>query len=78
MPDADFKEIGRMPVSDTTEVVLSEVYRDKELRGFTIGKYITTLTYTGFAKGAVYIPEDLLPDFLKLFPKDDLQLALPD
>lgn len=73
--DSPFKEIARLRTSNMVEVVLSEVYYDDKLTGYSLNKYVTTEEYTGFSKG-VYIPEDLLIEFLKLFPQGDLQSAL--
>jgi len=73
----EFKEIGRIRTSDSVEVVLSELYRDGKHVGFSLNKYVTSEEYTGFGKG-VYIPEDLFIEFLKIFPKEDLQLALEE
>ena len=75
MQKSDFKEIGRVRTSDSIEVVLSELYRDGKFRGYSITKYVTSDEYTGWSKG-VFIPEDMIIDFLKLFPKDDLEFAL--
>ena len=73
--ESPFKEIGRLQTSDAVEIVLSGVYRDDKLTGYSLNKYVTSEQYTGFGKG-VYIPEDLLIEFLKLFSKGDLQSAL--
>ena len=75
MQKSDFKEVGRVRTSDSTEVVLSELYRDRKFTGYSITKYVTSDEYTGWSKG-VYIPEDMIIDFLKLSPKDDLEFAL--
>lgn len=78
MPNnAEYKEIGRVRVSDKVEVVLSEVHRNDKLQGFSLNKYVTSDEYTGFGKG-VFIPDDKLIDFLKLFGPEDLQYALDD
>jgi len=75
--EVKFKEIGRIPISATTELVLSEVHKEDKLTGYSITKYITSTSYTGFSKG-VYIPEDYLIEFLKLFSKENLEYALDD
>ena len=77
MTNGEFKEVGRIVVSDTTEVVLSELHNDDKLIGYTINKYVTSEKFTGFAKGA-YIPVDMMIDFLKLFPKEMLEDALEE
>lgn len=77
MPNPVFKEVGRCSTSDTIDVVLSEVYREEKLVGHTLNKYVTTEAFTGFSKG-VFIPDDLTVEVLKLFPKEDLKLALED
>jgi len=71
-----FKELGRVQTSDSIQVVVSEVYGDdKKLAGFSINKYIESERYTGFTKG-VYVPADMLPDFLRIFGEEDLKFAL--
>jgi len=70
-----FTELGRLQTTDSTQIVLSQVYRDGSCQGLSISKFITTDKYTGFGKG-VYIPLADSPDFLHLFPKDDLQDAV--
>ncbi len=75
MPDIDFKELGRLPISDSTTLVLSETKKEDRVIGLSVTKYIVSEKYTGFSKG-IYIPEDSLIEFLKLFPKEDLQSAL--
>jgi len=70
-----FKEVGRLRTTDTTELVLSEVHSGEKLRGYAVSKYVTSEEYTGWSKG-IFIPEDLLIEFLMLFDKEDLELAL--
>lgn len=62
-----FVEVSRLRVSDSTEVVLSQVVPndDGEVSGVNINTYITSNRYTGFAKG-VFIPTDKVEDFKKL------------
>ena len=63
----EFKEINRIPISDSTEIVISEMNKNGKLYGYAVNKYITSEKYTGFAKG-ITIPLDKLQDFLKSFP----------
>lgn len=74
MPKPDFKEVDRIKVSDTTDIVLSEVYREEKMTGYSLNKYIKTEDYTGYSRG-IFIPDDMVAEFLKLFPKDILELA---
>jgi len=62
-----FVEVSRVRVSDSTEVVLSQVVPndDGEVSGVNINPYITSNRYTGFGKG-VFIPTDKVDDFKKL------------
>uniref|UniRef100_A0A6M3MDL0 Uncharacterized protein n=1 Tax=viral metagenome TaxID=1070528 RepID=A0A6M3MDL0_9ZZZZ len=62
-----FVEVSRVKVSDSTEVVLSQVIpnNDGEVSGVNINTYITSDRYTGFTKG-VFIPTDKVEDFKKL------------
>ena len=71
---ASFKEIGRIKTSNSATIVISETYREGKLVGYNINKWIDTETFTGFTKG-IFIPKDLLTNFLILFPKDSLELA---
>lgn len=71
-----FEEIGRIQTNDTTYIVISNMSDDKEHRGYTIGKYIESEAYTGFAKGGVSISDDNIVEFLKLFGKENLKEAL--
>lgn len=62
-----FVEMSRLRVSDSTEVVLSQVVpnNDGEVSGVNINTYITSDRYTGFTKG-VFIPTDKAEDFKKM------------
>jgi len=68
----EYKEIGRISVSDSTYIVLSSVHSDGELKGYNISKFISTEHYTGFAKGGISIPADSLEDFLGTFSKVEI------
>lgn len=71
---AEFKEIGRLQISDTVDMVLSEVHKEGKLSGYNINRYVNAEGFQGFTKG-IQIPDDMLTDFLKLFPKENLTLA---
>jgi len=62
-----FVEVSRLRVSDSTEVVLSQVVPNDDgvVSGVNINTYITSNRYTGFAKG-IFIPTDKVEDFKKL------------
>lgn len=73
MAEVKFEEIGRVRVSPTTEVVVSTVERpdaasdgSPEIVGISIGKYITTKGYTGFARDSVFIPNEQITKFARL------------
>lgn len=74
-PQGEFKELGRLRTTDSTEVVISQVYRGAECKGISISKFITTEKYVGFGKG-VYLPNEDIASFLKLFPREELQWAI--
>ena len=65
---AEFNEIGRVKVSEATDVVVSKVVEDGELIGVNINKYVTTDKYTGFAKG-VFVPTERIDDFKQLIAR---------
>jgi hypothetical protein len=73
---AEFKEIGRIKVSTSSDVVLSSISEHEgKIIGYSISKFITAKNFTGFAKGTL-IPVDNLPEFLALFPEEKLKEAL--
>lgn len=72
---AEFKEKGRIATSDTTEVVLSEVLKGKDVTGFSTNKFVKSERFEGFTKG-IFIPEDCIQDYLALYDIDDLQSAI--
>lgn len=72
----DFKELGRIKITDSSELILSEISEGKVIKGLNIGKFVTSERYTGFAPGGNFIPGDMVIDFLTLFSREDLELAL--
>lgn len=62
-----FVEVSRVRVSDSTEVVLSQVVPNDDgvVSGVNINTYITSNRYTGFTKG-IFVPTDKVDDFKKL------------
>ncbi len=60
---AQFKEIGRVTVKDSRDIVMSTVTDNGELKGVNINSYIRTKTYTGFTKDGVFVPEDKIEEF---------------
>jgi len=77
MDNGDFKEIGRLKASNTTEVVVSELHRANKIAGYTVTRYIKSEEYEGWSKG-VFVPLDRMVEFLKLFPKEMLEGALEE
>ncbi len=74
----EFKEKGRIKTSDTTDVMISEVWKKGEITGFVTTKYIHKTTEDGFegpTKG-VFIPVDDIQDYLAIFDKFDLEAAI--
>lgn len=66
-PQAQFKQIGSIPVSDTTAVAVSEVHKAGKLIGYNVNKHVQTAKYTGYTAG-VMIPVAKVHQFVKLFP----------
>ena len=63
---AQFQEIGRIKVNDTTDIVVSMVKNDdSEIVGINVNHYITTPRYTGFTK-ATFIPNDKIAELHRL------------
>lgn len=71
---AEFRELNRLSVSDTVDLVLSEVSKEGEMVGYNINRYVNAEGFQGFTKG-IQVPENMLTEFLKLFPKENLTLA---
>lgn len=62
---AEFEEIGRQKLNDTTQLVISTVRANGEITGMNINTYITSQSYTGYAKG-VFIPNHAIAGFINL------------
>lgn len=72
-----FKEIGRIQLTDSRWLVLSELTKDKEVIGLVISKYVESPGYTGFEKGGgTMINAEMTTDFLAMFGKQELEWAL--
>lgn len=65
----EFKEIARTTVNAARDIVVSQVIEDGEVKGYNIGSYVTTKTYTGFTKGGVFVPVEKVQDFKNLVEK---------
>jgi hypothetical protein len=64
---AKFTEVGkRVKVSDTREITASKVTEGKTLKGINMGSYIVTASYTGFAKGGIFVPADKISEFKQM------------
>jgi len=63
---AEFKELGRVRVSDAREIIASQVIEDGEVKGINYNSYITSTRYTGYSKGGVFVPLDKMADFINL------------
>ena len=72
-----FKEKGRVRVTDNSEIVVSDIWEGDKLKALNINKYIVSQKYTGFTQGTP-IPNEMIPSFLALFNKEDLELALAE
>ena len=65
---ATFKEIGRVKASPSTELVLSQVWDGKEMKGLNFNTFITSEKYTGYTKGTL-IPAGSMEQFGELVKK---------
>lgn len=54
-----FNEVGRVAISDKTEVVISNAVENGKKVGITINKFITTDRYTGYGKGIMIPAKDV-------------------
>lgn len=73
---AEFKEIGRCSLTDSEDAILSEMHKpDGTISAYYLTKFITSDKYSGPTKG-IRIPEDMLVEFLKIFPLADLENAV--
>ena len=68
MDNAQFTEVGRVKVSDTTDIVVSRVTENGELMGLSINKWVATKRFTGFVRGAM-VPKDKVGELVKLLQK---------
>lgn len=69
MVEVEFKEVGRVRSSDTTDVVVSEVMKGGKVVGYSINKYVDTDSFTGFTKG-IMVPIGKVEEFLRLFKRE--------
>ena len=76
MAEVNYKEVGRLKLTDSLTVVLTEIYRKEELLSYSLGRYIESDKFTGFRKDPLSIPEEMVVSFLSMFRQEDLQLAL--
>ncbi len=58
-----FKEVKRVKVTDSKDLVVSQVIDGTEVKGFNINSFITTEKYTGFTKG-IMIPAAQVEEFI--------------
>lgn len=72
-----FSECGRFPVSDRVQVVISKRFGSRgTFEGYTVNKLVSEPgTEPHFVRG-VSLVANLVPVFLSLFDKEDLELAL--
>ena len=75
MAKGEFKEVARVKTTDSTEIILSEIIKGKEVTAFALNPYITSERYTGYGKG-FSIPSDMLSEFLAMFDETDLKMAI--
>ena len=62
----EFKEITRMEINDTTDLVVSRVIMNGVVKGSHINSYVRTQKYTGFAKGGVFVPVNKMDEFSEM------------
>jgi len=64
--EGDFNEVARIPLSDKTDLTISEVIKGGVVTGYSISKFVRTPGYTGYSKG-IFIPKDKARRFLNTF-----------
>lgn len=75
---SNFKEIGECRLTDTETAILSEMTNNKGIMtSYYINKKVESDEFTGRTKG-IRIPEDLLVEFLRMFPQEALKGAIND
>ena len=62
----EFKEVTRIEVSNSTDLVVSRVIVDGITKGYHINSYVQTLKYTGFTKGGVFVPIPKVDEFVDM------------
>ena len=58
-----FKEVTRIEVNKSRDIVASQVIEDGEVKGFNINSFIRTQKYTGFTKDGVFVPVEKIEEF---------------
>jgi len=69
-------ELGRVQVSESIEAIVGVGGANNDV--YIISKFVTSPTYTGWAKGGIAVPADMLPEFLRLFGTENLKYALEE
>jgi hypothetical protein len=63
--NAKFTELGRIVISDKKSITVSSVEKDSMYIGITINSFITSVHYTGYARG-VFVPADKVAELTQL------------
>ena len=63
---AQFKELGRINITETKNIVANQLIEDGEMKGVHFNTHIITAKYEGFAQGGLFIPANKLEEFGEL------------
>lgn len=66
--NVEYQEIGRIQISEKTDVVMSTIWKDGQKTGIIINEFIHTPKYTGFTKGS-FVPNAKLAELMTLVHK---------
>ena len=60
---AQFKEITRIQVNESRDIVASQVVEDGVVKGINFNSFVRTQKYTGFTQGGMFVPVEKLEEF---------------
>jgi hypothetical protein len=66
--DAEYKRLGAFPISEKSDLVISEVFEDGKRIGCIVNGFTRTAKYTGPTSGQ-FVPNDKIAEFKALVAK---------
>ena len=69
--NAQFEELGRIQITDHTQIVVSKVVKEEVTVGYSINKHVESENFKGFTKG-VMVPAEYLEKFMDILRPEEV------